>query len=107
MSVKLESYIVQGVWLGEDFTHDYFLRPERDELDKLLVHGDKPWLIVDGIDGKYSFFGLIDKVDPEEIITTYEFVTEKTEQIIKKKWKEHFGEFKLPNIRLYHLNHHV
>ena len=107
MSVRLESYIVHGVWLGEDFTHDYLLRPERDELDKLLVDVEKPWLIVDGMDGSYSFFGLIEKVNSEDTIMSYDFVPDKSKQLIKKKWKEHFHDFKLPEIRMYYLNHHV
>ena len=107
MSSKLETYIIHGVWLGEDFTHDYFLRPDRDELDKLLVINEKPWLIVDGMDAQYSFFGLINKIDTEEIITAYDFVPDKSKQIIKNKWKEYFNDFKIPEIRMYYLNHYI
>lgn len=108
MGMKLEKYIIYGVWLGEEFTHDYLLRPEREELDRKLVNTENPWLIVDGMDGKYSFFGIIKRIDEDEVISGYDFDCDNLViTSIKDKWDKYFSEFEFPNIRTYHLNHYV
>lgn len=109
MSTTIESYLIYGLRFGEEFTKNYWEQDFYDELEwNNNKSNDEPFFITDGMNGNYTFFGLItelsngfDEAEEKELIINY------NKSIIITRINELFPNIQIgeDDIKLYYLPH--
>jgi hypothetical protein len=113
MSVRKEAYIVYGLKLDENFTNEYWEKDFYPETEwNKNKPKDKPFFITDGMNGLYTFFGLIQVLnngsfDFEEDITEIKNDFNASEVI--SEFKNLFPDITANewDVKLYYLPHFV
>jgi len=113
MGVRKETYIVYGCKFDEGFTEKLFRREDWDTLYDMLedTKGDR-WLLSDGMSGQYTYFGIITKLsngwdDDDYREIEFKAPTAKQKELIRTKFREHFGNLVLPKITMYYVPHYT
>lgn len=110
MSVRVEQYLIYGCKFGEEFTEEYWEKDFRDDTEwEEDKPKDQPFFITDGMNGDYTFFGIIcqlsdggdDDYDAKEIDFPY------NKEVIIEKFSELYPDTEIPEIKLYYLPHYV
>ena len=110
MSVSVEHYLIYGCKFGEEFTEEYWEKDFRDDMewDKTKPK-DQPFFITDGMNGGYTFFGLIYQLssgsDYEDKEKEIDFKYSPY-PVMEKLWELYPG-MEIPEMKLYYLPHYV
>lgn len=109
MSVTKEIYLVLGIKFGEDFTNAYFNSECFDDLE-YSGNEDKLSFIFDGMNGLYTFFGIVTQLSNGE----YEEETKELNLLfnfdknqIVQEFKNLFPAYEVSeqDVKLYYLPH--
>ena len=111
MSVRVEHYLIYGCKFGEEFTEEYWEKDFRDDMewDKNKPK-DQPFFITDGMNGDYTFFGLICQLSKgswDEDCEAKEIDFKHNKEIVIEKFSELYPDMEIPEIKLYYLPHYV
>ena len=110
MSVRVENYLIYGCKFGEEFTEDYWEQDFRDEMEwEEDKPQDQPFFITDGMNGNYTFFGLICQLSDggDDDYEAKEINFEHNERAVVEKFSELYPDMEIPAIKLYYLPHWV
>lgn len=111
MSTRKETYIIFGCKFGEEFTKEYWRKDFYDEMEwGKNKPKNKPFFISDGMNGDYTFFGVINQLSKggdDEDYKEIEISPDFEPFDIEEKFKELYPNEELPEIKIYYLPHWV
>lgn len=108
MGVTRQEYLIVGCkFEDKEFIKQYWdMEDLRDELE----FNDNPWILSDGMNGDYMFFGKIEELtngyDENYTITQFNKIMDHEHEEIKLKFQEVFPDVEMPEICTYHVPHY-
>jgi hypothetical protein len=110
MSTRREEYLIIGCKFDEEFTNNVI---NDDHVDKYMYpsKGSKQWILLDGMNGDYTFFGIITQLSDGDDMGSYDIiefspVTQDQINEISVKFKEVFPGIEMPEIKMYFVPHY-
>lgn len=112
MSVRKETYIIYGIKLDEDFTKKFWSESFYDDMVwEKTKPKNKPYFITDGMNGNYTFFGIITQLTngsyDEEDYKEIEIDKKSKPFYIENCFRAFYPDMKIEKVKLYYLPHYV
>lgn len=107
MSTRIENYIIYGFKLDEKFTNEFWESENYDKYDSYSRKENEVRFLTDGMNGNYTWFGLIKELDESEVEEINVNFTEADINSIKNKFHELYPDMGIPEIKLYFVPHWV